>query len=280
MKGKLGLGSVWAGLPIMFGLLKTLVVCWIILNSSSLYGQSQTPGIAPDKPNNQNTNSQHHPQKEQQVTKQESVVSTVVPAQPSEPPTASSACQQKHETSNLDWWMDHSVEIILALATLLLWWATRKLVIGADTTSRHQLRAYVGIQRIVIARNNPLVARVFIANTGKTMAKHVTVEIANMLHSVGTPQFKSGKQQPKITVMPNQICEFTQEIEIHPAAEFLSFYREGLGIIYVWGRIDYTDVFGKPHWTTFRFENGKHIHTEDIEEHWLTKYSEQGNETD
>lgn|SRR6266542_1207086 len=68
--------------------------------------------------------------------------------------------------------------LVLAFGTIFLYFATRRLVIGAEDTARRQLRAYVFAVRPEIGdwkdRNlsnlNPLMAKLIIKNTGQTPA--------------------------------------------------------------------------------------------------------------
>lgn len=272
------------GLLIVCGALRILLVCWILLNSVALYGETPAPGISSNKPKAEETPKQKTSYTDQRGTEQTPLIIKVLPPENTAPKPDKISDNQKSEPT-VSWWPSANAWLViftcgLFAATVALVRATQALVRGADNTAKHQLRAYVGIQRIIIGRNNPLVARVFITNTGKTMAKHVTVTIGSMLHFVGTPQFESGERQPKIVVMPNEVCGFTQEIGINPNADFLRFSREGMGTIYVWGRIDYSDVFGELHWTTFRFEHGEHITTDPLNEVWTTKYAADGNDAD
>ncbi len=57
--------------------------------------------------------------------------------------------KKKNEGPNESWWFKFRTDpvatftLILAIATGLLWWSTRKLVLGAEDTAMRQLRAYV-----------------------------------------------------------------------------------------------------------------------------------------
>ncbi len=86
----------------MFGLLKTLLVFWILLNSLPLYGESPTPGVTTDKPNQQNANPKKQSKTDENVAEQKPVVVTVSPSQTSEPPTAPPTKQEKQESTDWD----------------------------------------------------------------------------------------------------------------------------------------------------------------------------------
>jgi hypothetical protein len=152
--------------------------------------------------------------------------------------------------------------------------ASMNMVATMERNARTELRAFVGIERIFIIEKSPLAAKVYIRNSGKTIAREVKITIGGMLYTVAMPDFDSGDKQGKIIIMPNEICGFTPDLTCK-SGDYTAFRLDGFGIIYVWGRIDYLDVFNDSHWTTFRMRHG-----ERVPDGWLTKYCDDGNDAD
>lgn len=100
-----------------------------------------------------------------------------------EPNRPVESCSQKCGESkpDKDWWHEFRTDPIatftgfLFLATVLLWWATRNLVKGAERTSERQLRAYLHVKQAQASRDSEgvLWAKVHIQNYGQTPAYDV-----------------------------------------------------------------------------------------------------------
>ena len=152
-----------------------------------------------------------------------------------------------------------TITFFLTLFTAWLWSATKKLVIGAERTAKHELRAYMGVERIRIHQdstntNIPGDWSIKIRNFGKTMAKDTEVWIAGAIGD-GTGNSSSGDRRSKTVVMPNEAMGFREAIEKTPKDS--EGFRQGSASIYVHGKITYKDVFGENHWTAFRFKGGR-----------------------
>lgn len=169
---------------------------------------------------------------------------------------------------------------VLAFVTYKLWTATNKLVIGADNTARHELRAYMGVERVTIQDTHrggfPGFGKFTIRNFGKTMAKDAQIWIVGSLITVKEmTDFPLGERKSKQVIMPNESIGFHEPIEFETGD--LELFNRGIGYVYLWGRIEYTDVFGEPHWTTFRFVSYKKWTTVDMTG-WNVKTCEEGND--
>lgn len=165
-------------------------------------------------------------------------------------------------------------------ATLFLYFATRSLVIGADTTAKHELRAYMGVDHVTIQGEYrggpPGFGKFTIRNFGKTLAQDAQIWIVGTLVTAGDiTVFPLGERKSKTVVMPNEAIGFDEPID--KSKEDVELVRIGVGSAYLWGRIEYRDVFGEPHWTTFRFVSSKPWITEDMTG-WDVKTCDEGND--
>jgi hypothetical protein len=159
---------------------------------------------------------------------------------------------------------------LIVLFTCLLWFATRGLVIGADKSSRSQLRAYILVNPIGITNldpaDNPLMFLHF-ANVGKTPAHHATYSgdffIADhpLREDFIFPPLP--EQKPGVTTLPGtqfqgnivSTARFTQA----QLVETFQAPAAGGRRLYVFGKLDYIDSFGTPRWLKFCWSfNGYH----------------------
>jgi|CXWL01.1.fsa_nt_gi hypothetical protein len=254
-----------------------LAVLYLLVASWS-YGQTPTPGVSANKPNKQNADPQEKPDADQRGTDKAPLVIKMLPYQSSEPLPAPHANQVTQKTTDWDWWWDKSPEILIALFTLLLWLATRSLVRGADETARKELRAYMGVATNRILKGQgatePNCVELVIQNFGKTMAKDTKIWINATITAEAITNFPLGDIKSKTVVMPNESLGFQHDIELA---------KNTPGRIYLWGRIEYEDVFKKPHWTAFRFMDDKTAWLTSMTGEtpgWTTKTCDEGNDAD
>lgn len=150
------------------------------------------------------------------------------------------------------------ITLALAVFTALLWCATRKLVIDAKETSKRQLRAYLSVDAAELrdlAIDLKPEGQIRIKNTGATPAYDVTTLI--MLTAVKDPFELAGHLKRAVPVGPSQIgpggaLSPTSVIDMAMTQTLLDALTTKSHTLYLHGRIDYTDVFRRPHWTTFR----------------------------
>jgi hypothetical protein len=138
---------------------------------------------------------------------------------------------------------------VLAKYTYKLWSATNKLVIGADNTAKHELRAYMGVETVQIHSGGlvaPHCGKFIIRNFGRTMAKDTEIWINGIMTVEDITDFPLGERKIKTVVMPNEKIGLKHEVY---------WPEDRLGSIYLWGMIKYRDVFDEDHWTIFRFMN-------------------------
>lgn len=150
-------------------------------------------------------------------------------------------------------------------ATWLLWRATDKLVTGAEDTARRQLRAYVGIEKLESEWGRPqgdLVTTVRVKNSGQTPAYNVVLR--NTVALVSTVGPRTFEEPPENARRPMSTLAAGGATEMLPKTNELTdrdcaAIRSGIMNLYLYGRIDYTDVFKIAQYTTFRayFHPGK-----------------------
>jgi hypothetical protein len=154
-------------------------------------------------------------------------------------------------------WLMFAATIALWVATMGLWLATSQLVKGADKTAERQLRAYVMLDRASIkstATGQHYIDLAF-KNWGKTPAhngvvkfesdvcalkeKDLIIPLTDKAETMSNLVFAPGHQQT-IHINKNEIS-------------WTNWQNGGWGMaVYVWGRLNYTDAFDEPRFTTFQ----------------------------
>jgi hypothetical protein len=150
-------------------------------------------------------------------------------------------------------------EVLLVFATVLLVLVTKALVDGSKESAERQLRAYVHIRNVRISEmnsgNNPKI-EVFVRNYGQTPARRIT----------NTYNCREMKQPIEREFALDKL-QMVELADLAPRAETRSttnypFPRWGpikpvllnkTVVFYVWGRVDYYDVFEQHRWTEYRF---------------------------
>lgn len=145
--------------------------------------------------------------------------------------------------------------LLLAVFTWLLWCATRKLVKGADSTARTQLRAYINIKVCFVQRqsDDTVLIGIDFQNFGQTPA-HFVADWSNWaLMPVGTlpPFVPPPVVEPRGSMGPGQEKQMRISTKVLTANEF-SEVVAGRALVWVEGLISYQDVFGEKRQTPFR----------------------------
>ena len=197
-------------------------------------------------------------------------------------PTENSTGQPKansggEHAENFEIWGVKRGEWLLFLATLGLWYATWRLVTGADDTAKRQLRAYVAVTEIVMnefrhadvmGANGIFAGPVHsyrisakIENTGQTPTRRAIVNINWEARDDDLPDdfaFSDGE---------SEVAAIGARSSYHTPGFFISIAEIQRGIarhrrVFVWGWVDYDDVFenSKRHRTEFCFEIVADIH--------------------
>jgi hypothetical protein len=146
-------------------------------------------------------------------------------------------------------------EWLLGIVTWMLWYATMRLVSGADNTSKRQLRAYVGVTNVFfetfVAGEISVLVR--IKNFGTTPANNCATNVFLTISQVDGSDLPSrvrdGFARP-CTLMPgdsiNTVCRFRAEI---CTQELIDFVTAGNRAIGVFGAIRYEDFAGDTQYT-------------------------------
>jgi hypothetical protein len=151
---------------------------------------------------------------------------------------------------------------LLFVATLLLWRSTRGLVKSADQTAQRQLRAYVYVHNVRMLEMNsgydPNIL-IIVKNFGQTPARRITntFRCIPMTRPAAEPQFSLDRAQ--IVELPD--LGPSQRIFSTPSYPASFWVADKPRLIanrrtvhfYVFGRIDYRDIFDQPRWTEYRY---------------------------
>lgn len=144
---------------------------------------------------------------------------------------------------------------LLFIATMALWWATQRLVRGADRTAERQLRAYLGLDKMGF-RNDSYFAQyeVGIRNFGTTPANNVRIRLDSDLRDAADDRpFTIGSDfQSYGPLSPTQVTvALVDEDREFDTEEWASIYN-GSRILYLFGEVLYDDCFNRTRSLKFR----------------------------
>jgi hypothetical protein len=150
--------------------------------------------------------------------------------------------------------------IVLAFATGFLYVATRDLVRGADKTAREQLRAYIQASPgnvFNLKSGARLEARILVNNSGQTPGNEVTrwagMKISKPLASDELVKLGRGeREEGSLVAMPQAPHVMIRGLDA-PDATLSDQIIRGDQRIYVFGRIEYKDIFEQPRASDFCF---------------------------
>lgn len=144
--------------------------------------------------------------------------------------------------------------IVLAFSTIGLWWQTWQLANAGEETSRHQLRAYLAVARPRF-RASERAVRFNVVNTGLTPAKRIRVqqkvhfckyaEIPQMLNEDWANQTFFCGSGRDIRFRYHLPDEYTD-------ADWIEHFAQTDKRFYLTVRIEFEDIFGRPHWLITR----------------------------
>lgn len=163
---------------------------------------------------------------------------------------------ERESTVPFLWWRIKASELLLIFFAFALRVATRNLVLGAENTSEVQLRAYMGIDRgAATIQGTDVVLWVDIKNRGQTPAYKVTRRFDAALLPTTTTKFELPKGDGRNwVIVPGAWWNARARLPFEQAES--ADWSFGAETIFLWGRIDYEDVFGDAHWMTFRYSMG------------------------
>lgn len=150
------------------------------------------------------------------------------------------------------------ITAVLAYFTFSLWRATGKLVSDAEKTSKRELRAYIGIGggEVFVLPNKILRGAVEIKNFGETPAHNVMVAVAGELRALGDkrpfidPDFIPHKQP----IAPTMSWTFGHEFR-EMTAQDLEDVLADRKLVYIWGHVQYQDIYKETQTLRFRLRN-------------------------
>ena len=148
---------------------------------------------------------------------------------------------------------------MLFLATVALWWATRRLVQGAEDTAQRQLRAYVSINldgKMFLDSDGLLNAPFITKNNGVTPANFMLCSLhIGLFHFPLDTELDPPEYPPtssNSSLFPGeQVRQYATLPRALSQAETLAI-KNGEIAIYVWGEVRYKDAFNKQRSTQFR----------------------------
>jgi hypothetical protein len=153
---------------------------------------------------------------------------------------------------------------VLYRATNKMWDAGERQLLHLEDTAERQLRAYVFTAGGVISlmttedRRNYLEISIGIKNFGQTPAYHFSSWSRADIFDANYPIFEIAKSDEMSIVGPAASRDAV--IVKGPITDSdLSAIRDGSKRIFVWGRIDYIDAFGRPRHFQFYDHNGREI---------------------
>jgi hypothetical protein len=155
-----------------------------------------------------------------------------------------------------DWMTDEAISFftaVLAVSTIGLWIVTWRGILGQSRDTRIIQRAYLSAKPAGIhtMTDGSVIAHVIFLNSGNLPAKKVRNEVKIGWFDDGN---KTDFDEVKITdpgtilLVPNlEVERGTPSLSKQDVAQ----YRAKRGFVFVWGRIEYEDGFGRPRWRTF-----------------------------
>lgn len=169
-----------------------------------------------------------------------------------------------------DWWYKFSTDPIatftglLFIATVLLWWSTRCLVIGTEKTAQKQLRAYVFLDPVKEmtfvskpSTSSTIEIEIHVKNVGLTPAHDVlceswvTLDVWPLPSTFNFFDQKSVEPKSRHIIPPGGIKHYhTGSSRSLNDKELADVHNDKLRV-YIYGRITYKDSFGNLYYTNF-----------------------------
>jgi hypothetical protein len=155
-------------------------------------------------------------------------------------------------------------EGLLVFVTVWLVLVTKALVEGAEITAKRQLRAYV-LASSAKAKNfgsveKPFEAVVVVKNSGKSPASDVIAWVGVQIGTFPDPgtlgRPPADLHLSKGVMGPGEKSEFTAIVNQPMLPADLARIRSGSVTVYIFGEIEYLDIFNKKQFSAFRFTYG------------------------
>jgi hypothetical protein len=148
---------------------------------------------------------------------------------------------------------------LLFLATAALWWSTRRLVRGAQRSAERQLRAYVALEgghiRVINNGGGGHIQK-FWANTWVSIQHMDPFRNPSARRSAFHPAPAVDQRGGGTSIIgAGQTAEVTIRANL-TAQHTLASLRSGQHLVYVWGQVDYVDIFRQRRHFIFRSTTG------------------------
>ena len=159
------------------------------------------------------------------------------------------------------WIVGFGMALVLAtlIVTVLANKAAFKMIRVTEDTARRQLRAYVVIDKVEIRSfevGKPLDIHISMKNCGQTPASDYrgwyTIDITPYILS-GEYDGISYETWSRYPLGPGMPASAYPESPIIVTQHFFDMITKGTEILRVWGRDEYTDIFGKSHFLEYRY---------------------------
>jgi hypothetical protein len=153
--------------------------------------------------------------------------------------------------------------IVLAFSTIFLWVATRDLANEAAKASKVELRAYVAINHPKFGKADPDTVSIGVENGGQTPAYRVSgwlnIHWIKGENSALPDDFKFPDKESA-----DSFLIYKSVAVLHPRKEvtftfpldftIIERVRKNEIVLYLYGHVDYADVFGRDHSTRFCYQ--------------------------
>lgn len=229
----------------------------ILFSTSKMYGSENHPGKEANATNNSESTQKN--KIEETCLSFFSVFPCVVSDVMNHPLPSNHAGQQKEkeESPGDGWWgklWDDPIALFTALlffATLALFWATYRLVAGADLTAERQLRAYVFVsladgEKLFLDENGCLSAPLIIKNYGQTPAYNLKCSVfigpckLPLAEILDPPNYTGGS----VGCLPHNQAHRQYPTVLRPLTETeIEGITSGKYGMFVWGYLEYKDIF-------------------------------------
>jgi hypothetical protein len=134
--------------------------------------------------------------------------------------------------------------------------AAMKSVAISEDTAKRQLRAYVALRDATIALSQPpdepaVASLVNVVNSGTTPAFNISAQTGLF---IGPDESELPPIPPveRVKLTLGKDTPYTFANRLLPSPEMMAAVREGRLNVYAFGRIEYDDAFGAPHFLEFR----------------------------
>jgi hypothetical protein len=161
------------------------------------------------------------------------------------------ACPHPHELFEIK-----AGEFLIFVATIALWWATRRLVKGADATAERQLRAYVLVKNGRIDRLSAGILRadITLENGGQTPARDLVYKGRTFIGTLDNPEEIGPFTEDLVIIGPRSQSPIVITSRTPFTIENQYAYAAGDLKIIVRGALKYRDAFNNIQTTEFGFE--------------------------